>query len=132
MCRQYNSKIDDLVINSKNNLIIKYVFLGNQNSKPIRGAIAARKQGKFKEFHKELFKHEIFTDDFIYGIADSLGLDMKIFQDEYLGASIYKEITLNQEALLNQNIYSTPTLIFNDQILDEPNAIDIIKFKISN
>jgi len=84
------------------------------------GALAANQQGKFWEFHAELFKNfNKLTDEKFEEIAKSLELDMEQFkqdmQNPALGAMVQRDLKDGIEA----GVRGTPSIFINGRQLQQ-------------
>lgn len=85
-------------------------------------ALAADKQGKFWEFHDELFKNNrSLNDEKILDIAKGLGLDMEAFERDRNSASIKNLINRDVMEAQKIGIRSTPTVFINGKLLNRRN-----------
>ena len=83
-------------------------------------AMAANQQGKFWEFHAELFKnYNKLSDEKFDEIAQSLGLDMEQFkkdrQNPALSAIVERDLKDGVEA----GVRGTPSIFVNGRILQQ-------------
>ena len=83
-------------------------------------AQAANKQGKFWEFHKELFKnYNKLSEEKINEIAKSVGLDMEQFkkdrEDPVLAALVQRDLKEGVE----DGVRGTPTIFINGRMLQQ-------------
>ncbi|MGN6109005.1 MAG: thioredoxin domain-containing protein [Kofleriaceae bacterium] len=84
-----------------------------------QAAIAADKQGKFKEMHALLFaKAPIHNKEAVTGYARELGLDLAKFEADYAAAAAQVETDRAQGE--TAEVDSTPTLFFNDRKYEGP------------
>jgi len=113
-CVDMSSVIDDLV---KNNPNVRVVF----KEFPIRGpiseiatkaALAAQQQGKYYEFHKALMtsKQEPLTEDAIYALAKSVGLDVDKLKTAMRSDAVAQQIKANYKLAQDLQLLGTPAL----------------------
>jgi len=86
--------------------------------KAATAALAAHEQGKFWEFHKELFKnYSNLNDAKIQEIAEELGLDMERFNkdmgDPAIEQLIIRDVKNGQQA----GVRGIPTIFINGKLL---------------
>lgn len=84
-----------------------------------QAALAAAKQGKFKEMHALLFQRSpMHGKDAVVGYAKELGLDAAKFEADYnaAAAQVEKDRAQGEAA----GVQSTPTLFFNDRKYEGP------------
>jgi protein-disulfide isomerase len=90
-------------------------------------ALAAHRQGKFREFHHKLFESSAgLNDDKIRGIARELKLNMKKFNrdlnDSAVQAIIDRDVNEGREA----EVPGTPTLFINGKLAQLRSPQDIV------
>jgi protein-disulfide isomerase len=123
-CRRTLPALDTLLVNDHAVRIIykEFPILGPQSLAAAKAALAAGRQGKFVEFHRELVNADGAGADVIKAVAERLGLDYAKLQkdmlDPKIGAAIDRNIRL-AEAL---HINGTPAYLVGDRLI--PGAID--------
>lgn len=101
-------------------LIIKHFPLRNHKfaRKAAAAALAANEQGKFWEFHHQLFKnYKTINDAKIQDIAKELGLDINKFKKEMKSPAISKLISRDLQNGRQAGVGGTPTIFINGKIL---------------
>jgi protein-disulfide isomerase len=102
---------------------VKLIFLSfplrnhRYSKKAAVAAFAAKKQGKFWEYHDRLFLNlKSLDDQKFFQIARDLGLDMKIFEKDIKDLKIVARI--NQDIRLGAylGVRSTPTVLINGTV----------------
>jgi len=79
-----------------------------------RAALAAEKQGKFWEFHDELFAIAPDLDpEAITGIATKLGLDLEKFQQDMESDEIAEKVEKDLSDAQDAGVTGTPTIFVN-------------------
>jgi len=83
-------------------------------------ALAAHQQGKFWEFHDELFKnYSSLNDEKFEAFAQSIGLDMEQFkqdrQNPALAAMVQRDLKDGVEA----GVRGTPSIFINGRVLEQ-------------
>jgi protein-disulfide isomerase len=94
-----------------------------------QAALAAARQGKFKEMHDMLFaKTPAHDHDHVVEYAKEIGLDMGKFEADYSTA----ETHVNSDLAMGEaaGVDSTPTLFFNDKKYEGPMAAKYIEMWI--
>ncbi|PKR79563.1 hypothetical protein CW751_14530 [Brumimicrobium salinarum] len=133
-CYNFHKKIKSLIEENNNNFNFKFVYFGDQILKFANAPVAAGQQSKFNEMNDFVFKKVQdgnISDSLIFEFAKELNLDLKKFRTDYFSADTYKILDENRKTIISNNIYSTPTLIIDNMIYDEPNILDILKRKIN-
>jgi protein-disulfide isomerase len=82
-----------------------------------KAAMAAFKQGKFWEFHDELFKSKKLSNEVINNIAVDLGLDMDQFKKDMNSAEIRQMIEKDLMDAQKAGVTGTPTVFINGKKL---------------
>ena len=86
--------------------------------KAATAALAANVQGKFWEFHNQLFKnYNVINDAKIQDIAKELGLDMKKFNEDMQSPAIKSLIERDMDNGRQVGVRGTPTIFINGKTL---------------
>jgi protein-disulfide isomerase len=103
---------------------VKVVFknfpLRNHNMavKAARAALAAESQGKFWEFHDELFKnYNRLSDQIIEKIAGGLDLDKTEFEKQMSSSTVMTKIRNDMQDGTRVGVRSVPTVFINGKRL---------------
>lgn len=81
-------------------------------------ALAADRQGRYRDFHQRLFEHyQVLDDDKISEIATSLGLDMERFNRDRRSAEILSLIARDVNQGRSIGVRGTPTIFVNGKRL---------------
>jgi protein-disulfide isomerase len=87
-----------------------------------RAAWAAQQQGKFWEYHDELFANQAkLSNNFYLDTAKKLNLNLAKFQSDYAIAdtAILNDFKLGRAV----DVQGTPTLILNGMVVEDPQSI---------
>ena len=81
-------------------------------------SMAAERQGRFWEYHDELFLHQnsLSTDTYME-IAENMGLDLKKFSLDLMRPSIRKQIELDTVDAKKAGVTGTPAIFINGRKL---------------
>jgi protein-disulfide isomerase len=91
-----------------------------------QAALAAAKQGKFKEMHDVLFqKTPEHNHEAVSGYAKDLGLDMTKFEADYAAASA--QVTADEKQAEALGVDSTPTIFIGDHKYDGPLGVKYLE-----
>ena len=83
-------------------------------------ALAANQQGKFWEFHSELFKnYNNLNDAKFEEIAQSLGLDMEQFKRDRENPSLSAMVQRDLKDGVEAGVRGTPTIFVNGRMLQQ-------------
>jgi len=120
-CKAFAPVLDQLRAQHPDDVVVYYKqfpLTGNPNSGPAaQAAIAASKQGKFKEMHQMLFanqgKHDISQ---IKEYAEEIGLDMSKFVADYKAAA--PRVAKDRAEGIKGGLQGTPTVYINGRIVE--------------
>lgn len=83
-----------------------------------KASMAAERQGKFWEFHDELFKNQrSLTDEKFMEIAKSLGLDTERFEKDYKSAEVATQVAQDMTEARRLGVTGTPGFFVNGRFL---------------
>lgn len=82
-----------------------------------RAALAAQKQGKFWEFHDELFKAKKLSDDVINNAAVKVGLDIEQFNKDRNSPEVRNQLNKDLFDAQKAGVTGTPTIFINGKKL---------------
>ena len=86
------------------------------------GALAANEQGKFWEFHDELFaNYNRLNDQKIEEIAQNVGLDMDRYNQDSKNPSLIAAVNRDMQEGIAAGVRGTPTLFVNGRLLKRRN-----------
>ena len=81
-------------------------------------ALAAAEQGKFWEYHDELFLNQSsLSNDKYLEIAQKMGLDLKRFSLDIMRPSLHQKIELDVEDAKKAGVTGTPAIFVNGRKL---------------
>lgn len=101
------------------NLVFKHMPLNYHKfaDPAARASMAAHKQGKFWEFHDELFLTKPLNNDAINNIAVKLGLDIEQFNKDMSSPEIKQQIQKDLLDAQKAGVTGTPTIFINGKKL---------------
>ncbi|MDJ0623481.1 MAG: thioredoxin domain-containing protein [Desulfocapsaceae bacterium] len=82
-----------------------------------RAALAAENQGKFWEFHDELFAVEEITMEAISNIATKLNLDLEKWKRDMVSQEVRQKIYRDMQDAQKAGVTGTPTIFVNGRLL---------------
>lgn len=83
-------------------------------------AEAAALQHEFWRMHDALFQNQdALSDVFVYQLAQSIGLDMRIFEEDMLDDKTTKKVDTDFESGVRSGVNGTPTFFVNGQRYDD-------------
>jgi protein-disulfide isomerase len=96
--------------------------------KAATAALAANVQGKFWEFHSQLFKnYNVINDTKIQDIAKELGLDMEKFNKDMQSPAIKSLIARDVDNGRQIGVRGTPTIFINGKTLSNRSLPEIFQ-----
>ncbi len=116
---------------------LRYVFkeipiLGKDSVFAARAALAARRQGKYQEFHKVLMPTRgKLTETRVMRLAEKVGLDVDRLRRDMADRTIGDMIRRNLELADALGIYGTPAFIVGDTQVPGAVEIDTLKTLIA-
>ncbi len=115
----------------------QYPILDREGQQPLsriasRAALAAQRQGKFKEFHVAMMT-DLFqvSEDRIYQVAEGAGLDVAKLKVDMKSSVVDKKITNSLIVGQELGFNGTPSYIIGDQTIIGAQGADSIKSAIA-
>lgn len=125
-CKQIEPSLDALLKeDGKLRIVYKeFPILGEASVYAARVALAAKKQGKYAEFHRAMMatKGDI-GDETVLKVATSLGLDMNKIKADMSAPQIDKVFDTNYALADALNIQGTPAIVIGGTLI--PGAVDL-------
>jgi protein-disulfide isomerase len=125
-CKQVEPSLDALLKeDGKLRIVYKeFPILGEASVFATRVALAAKKQGKYADFHRAMIatKGDI-SDATVLNVATSIGLDAGKIKTDMSAPDIDKVIDTNYALADALNIQGTPAIIVGDTLI--PGAVDL-------
>ena len=128
-CKKVLKTVKDLIIlDGGVRLVFKeFPILGPSSEIAAKSALAAKKQGKYVEFHNELMRAGPINDERIKATATKLGLDLERLNKDAQDPKIQQEIMRNYQLAEELGINGTPAFIIGGELI--PGAIELDQFK---
>jgi protein-disulfide isomerase len=123
-CMLIEPKVETLVKQYSSKVNFRYVFFSDYISKKALAVNAFSKQQNINKLHTFLFKSDTdigFAD--IANFAKSQNIDTIQLKKDFESPSNLEELLETKENLINQNVYSTPTIVVNGRVLNDEFAI---------
>ncbi len=92
------------------------------------GALAAHEQGKFWEFHDDLFTTPKLNSKSIDNIAIKLGLDMEKYKKAKASQNVRQKIAIDMQDANKAGVTGTPTIFINGRLLKNRSLQGFQKF----
>lgn len=121
-CRQALKDLMKLIENDKNVKVVfkEYPILGEASKDASLAALAARKQGKYMEYHTALLSAKgRINKAAIERVAKEVGLDVEQLKKDMASKEVEDELQQNIDVGIKLGINGTPTFIFNDQVIPQ-------------
>ena len=105
-------------------LVVKnFPVIGPGSRIAARAARASARQGKFEEFHTQLFETRVaFTKDNLLALAKDVGLDPIALGRDMDTINVADDVTINYDQARQLKITSTPTFIIDGHLVTEASA----------
>ena len=135
-CKLTLPVLEDAVAEYPSDVVIYFMHfpLGGQyhpNSEALaQGAVAAQKQGKFREMHKKLFAAQDGGDQTeagIFKIAKEIGLDMTRFAADFKDPSTIKLVASQREQAEKAKLDGTPAIYINGRTYSDAHEFEYLK-----
>lgn len=128
-CQNVEKQLKCLYDKYEDEVTFKFIYFSDYIDNSALACEAAAKQKKFRKMHDIIFENaELLNQDSIYyEFAKEIGLEIDEFDYEMHNIDLLPPLVKNKENLILKNIYTTPTFIVNNKILDEKYAIDYLE-----
>lgn len=132
-CKVIEPKIEKLINSYSDSFNFRYVFFSDFISSKALAINAVSRQINIKELYSSLFELESsINDSILFDIVENQGIDMNQFKKDYNSSENLKEFLQTKKYLIDHEIYSTPTFVINNTILDDEFAIYQLKNILEN
>ena len=134
-CKQMQPSLEALLKDDPKLRIVykEFPILGQPSVVATQVALAARKQGKYDEFHRVMMNTKGQIDDqVIVRVAQSVGLDMDKIKADMAAPEVASVIKSDFELAKALNVRATPVFVVGDEILPGAIDIDMLKGLIAN
>ncbi len=123
-CRQSLPNLESLIANDKSVRIIykEFPIMSLKSDLVARAALAAKRQGKYLEFHKALLETDETGEEAVKFVSAKLNLDSEQLQKDMNDPKITEALNRNAKLAASLNVSGTPAYIIGGQII--PGAID--------
>ena len=129
-CKQVEPSLDSMLKqDAKLRLVYKeFPILGPVSVTAARAALAAKAQGKYDAFHTAMMAARgNITDDTVYQVAGSVGLDVDKLKHDMASPEITQTIKANMKLGDTLDIHGTPAFVIGDKVV--PGAVDLDALK---
>jgi protein-disulfide isomerase len=101
----------------------EFPILGPDSFLAAQAALAAKRQGKYDQFHQALLGVDQVNEETIKAIAEQLAINYETLVKDMTDPQVQEELSRNTRLAMALDINGTPAYIIGDQII--PGAIDI-------
>jgi protein-disulfide isomerase len=129
-CKQVEPSLESMLKQDpKLRLVYKeFPILGPVSVTAAHAALAAQRQGKYDAFHDAMMEARgNITDDTVYRIAGSVGLDVDKLKHDMASPEITRTIKDNMKLADALDIHGTPAFVIGDKVV--PGAVDLDELK---
>jgi protein-disulfide isomerase len=129
-CKQVEPSLESMLKQDpKLRLVYKeFPILGPASVTAARAALAAQRQGKYDAFHAAMMAARgNVTDDTVYRVAGSVGLDIEKLKRDMASPEIAQTIKANKKLADALDIRGTPAFVIGDKVV--PGAVDLDALK---
>lgn len=134
-CKQVEPSLESMLKqDSRLRLVYKeFPILGPVSVTASRAALAARRQGKYDAFHAAMMQARgNITDDTVYQVAGSVGLDVDKLKRDMASPDIAQELQANLKLADALGIHGTPAFIIGDKVVPGALDLDALKTMVSD
>lgn len=126
-CKLTLPVLEDLAAEYPSDLVIYFKHFplsGHKDSVSCAiAAIAAQKQGKFREMHRKIFANqEDQSKEALFKHAKAIGLDMKKFQADFDDPKTREKVMADRDLGEKSDLEGTPTVYINGRMYTDPPA----------
>ncbi len=119
-CKKFEPELEALIKEDPNLRVVykKFPILGPASTFATRVALAARRQGKYDEFHRAMINAKgAMTEGAILDTAKSVGIDLEKVKAEMNAPEIDGMIKRNFELAAALKVNATPTFVIGKSVL---------------
>lgn len=131
-CRKAFKDLETVMGEDKNLRVVfkEYPIFGGASQIAARAALAAKKQGKYFEFHKALLGVDSrVTEDTVYRKAEEVGLDVERLKEDMKGTDITAAIAETKQLADSLGVRGTPAFFVGDKMIPGAprNLVELMK-----
>ena len=120
-CRQLEPLLTQVLEQNKETIkiVFKHMPLRGRDLSDLAalGSFAADNQGKFWEYHDQVFSHEDLSEQLLDEIAAGIGLDMDKFKADRDSPQARQRLSKDAKDAQDAGVRGTPTVFINGQLL---------------
>ncbi|MFY0691051.1 MAG: thioredoxin domain-containing protein [Paracoccaceae bacterium] len=125
-CRRVHPSVEALIAEDKNLRVVlrEWPILGEASVEAARVSLAARKQGKYPEFHKALMEARGRANAAsAFKVAEEMGLDVDQLRRDMEAPDVAAHLQLSMQLSQQLGFNGTPSFVVGEQLV--PGAIEI-------
>lgn len=129
-CRRVFSNVHALVDSDPNIRVVmrEWPILGEESVFAARASLAARKQGKYEEFHNALMGGRGRANEAsVMQLASELGMDVDQLRRDMEAPEVVEHLQTSQQLTQVLGLNGTPAFVFGNQLV--PGAIELDQMK---
>ncbi len=133
-CQNIEKKLLSTINKYRDQVSFKFVYYSKYVDETILACHAAMEQNKFFDMYKLVFENirNLKSESDYQLLAQDLNLNLNAFNNDFSNTEIIKLHSLNSEKLDKLGIFSTPTFVVNNKLVDYKNSIEILEQVIRN
>jgi predicted DsbA family dithiol-disulfide isomerase len=133
-CQSIEEQLLSIINKYQNQVSFKFVYYSNYIDKSILACHAAMEQNKFFDMYKLVFENigNLQNESDYQLLAQDLNLNLDAFNNDFSNMEIIKLHSLNSEKLGELGIFSTPSFVVNNKLIDSKNSIEFLEQVIKN
>ncbi len=118
-CRQAFGTVKQLLQNQGSNIkfVYKHSLLSPRSFPAAQASVCAEKQGKFWEYHDNLFALEDFSDASLNKIAEKVGLNISTFKSCVTSEDSRSAVLKDMEEAKRLGVVGTPSFFINGKLI---------------
>lgn len=131
-CKAALPMMEDLAADYPSDLVIYFKHFPLSSHKDsvnaAMAAVAAQRQGKFKEMHRKLFaSQDDQSKEALFKYAKEIGLDMKKFQTDFDDPAVRDKVLADRKEGEVADLQGTPTMYINGRMVTDAPEFDVLK-----
>jgi protein-disulfide isomerase len=133
-CKQVEPSLESMLKQDPKLRIVykEFPILGPVSVTAAHAALAAQRQGKYDAFHDAMMEARgNITDDTVYRIAGSVGLDLDQLKRDMGSPEIAQAIKDNLKLAEALDIHGTPAFVIGDKVVPGAADLDTLKTMVS-
>lgn len=133
MCKEMRREYEALYNQYKDKVRFGYIFFSGDVSWEMKVLEISNQYGKFNEVFSFLTRSSLIPDSIqVLNFIKELGIDKNKFVVQVNDKKTYNILMYNLEQVYKKGFYSTPNILVNEQIVQNPLSIEFIKQEIES